>query len=191
MLINPSAPPNKSYKYALPERERRFLLVRRPDNQPIVRTAAITDLYLIDTRLRIRRTVETADGTTTTVYKLTQKVPAADGSPGLITTLYLSQREYDAFAAVPARRLTKTRYSMPPLGVDVFDPPLHGLTMAEAEFPTDEAMHGFKPPSFAIAEVTHDVRFTGGRLVVTPREELLQTLASFGIAPSPSRKGLG
>jgi CYTH domain-containing protein len=183
-LVNPSAPPDKSTKYALPERERRFLLARFPDGEPIVRTTHITDNYLVGTRLRIRRFVETANDVTTTVYKLTQKVPAPDGGPGLITTFYLTEAEYDALAAIPAPQLRKTRHSIPPFGIDVFEPPLHGLTMAEVEFPSEEAMRVFALPAFAIAEVTHDIRFTGGRLVVSTRNELLRALAGFGIYPT-------
>ncbi len=183
-VLNPSAPVDKSRKYALPERERRFLLAGLPEDRPVLRTTQITDYYVPGTRLRIRRSVESANGVTNTVYKLTQKVPAADGRPGLITTIYLSRAEYEVFAAIPAQQLRKTRYSMPPFGVDVFAPPLNGLTMAEVELASDEAMRAFAPPSFAVAEVTADVRFTGGRLVTTTRDELLRTLASFGVYPA-------
>jgi CYTH domain-containing protein len=51
---------------------------------------------------------------------------------------------------------------------DVFDPPLHGLVLAEAEFATDEDMCTFEPPENIVAEVTDDPRFTGGRLVQAP-----------------------
>jgi CYTH domain-containing protein len=183
-IVNPSAALDKSRKYALRERERRFLLAGVPDDAPIVRTARITDNYLLGTRLRLRQSVETAAGVTTTVYKLTQKVPAPEGRPGLITTIYLTQTEYDALAVVPARQLCKMRYGIPPFGVDVFDPPLHGLTMAEAEFASEEALQAFVPPAFAVAEVTSDIRFTGGCLVTITRDELLRELASFGIHPT-------
>jgi CYTH domain-containing protein len=178
--LNPSSPSGKSRKYALLERERRFLLARRPD-EPIARTTVITDNYLVGTRLRLRRAVETADGSATTIYKLTQKVPALDGSPGLITTLYLTQNEYDVLAVIPMRQLTKTRLSMPPFGVDIFNAPLDGLVMAETEFTCADASRAFPIPAFAVAEVTADVRFTGGRLVTTTREELVQVLEDFGI----------
>jgi CYTH domain-containing protein len=42
------------------------------------------------------------------------------------------------------------------LGIDVFNPPLHGLVLAEAEFITDEAAQSFLLPQAAIAEVTND-----------------------------------
>ena len=84
---------------------------------------------------------------------------------GLITTTYLSAAEYDLLASLPAAVMSKTRLSIPPLSVDVFDPPRHGLVMADAEFGTDEAARSFRPPAGVVAEVTDDPRFTGGRLV--------------------------
>jgi CYTH domain-containing protein len=67
------------------------------------------------------------------------------------------------------------------LGIDVFDPPLHGQVLAEAEFTTDEAAQSFLPPRAAIAEVTDDARFTGSSLVQTRRHDLLAWLAEYGI----------
>jgi CYTH domain-containing protein len=182
-IVNPDAPLDKSRKYARLERERRFLLADLPGGARIVRTARITDSYVVGTRLRIRRSVETGNGSTQTTYKLTQKVPDPGGGPGLITTLYLSEAEFNALATLPAAPLRKTRHSIPPFGVDIFDPPLHGLILAEAEFASDEARESFVPPPFAVAEVTHDTRFTGGCLVTTTRDELLRILASFEIHP--------
>lgn len=109
--------------------------------------------------------------------KLTQKIPAPDGGPGLITTLYLSAAECDVLSAVPAQVLTKARYSVPPLGIDVFGGPLQGLVVAEIEFATAEEHDAFPPPPEAAAEVTHDERFTGGRYLTTTREDLLAMLA--------------
>jgi hypothetical protein len=119
----------------------------------------------------------------TVAYKLTQKVPAPDGGPGLITTMYLSSAEYVVFAAMPANELRKTRYSIPPFGVDVFDDALAGLTLAEVEFESDAEMRGFVAPA-AFAEVTRDPRFAGGRLASTTRDELAAILVSFGLRVS-------
>lgn len=41
----------------------------------------------------------------------------------------------------------------------------------------------FVSPAECVAEVTDDVRFTGGRLVQTPRQELLGWLAGYGLRP--------
>jgi CYTH domain-containing protein len=60
----------------------------------------------------------------------------------------------------PAEVLYKPRLSAPPLSTDVFDPPLHGLVLADIEFSTDDAARSFRRPPAAIAEVTDDARFT-------------------------------
>src|SRR5262249_18996450 len=119
-------------------------------------------------------------------YKFTQKIPTDHPGPvqGLITNTYLSKAEYDLLAQLPGKVLIKTRYSVPPLGIDVFASPLHGLVLAEAEFDTDTAMRAFQPPAYVIAEVTDDARFTGGRLVNTAREQLTSWLADYGIEAS-------
>jgi CYTH domain-containing protein len=143
----------------------------------------ITDRYLPGTRLRLRRVDYCDSGACE--FKFTQKVPA--GRPGfvqgLITNTYLSEAEYDLLASLPADVLRKTRLSVPPLAIDVFDPPLHGLVMADVEFSTDQAARSFPRPLAAVAEVTDDARFTGGSLVRTRRHDLLGWLAEYGIEP--------
>jgi hypothetical protein len=160
---NPSAPEGKAVKYARPERERRFLFRGRPSGD-VVRTVDITDRYLRGTRIRLRETVERTAEDKRRLYKLTQKIPAPGGGPGLITTFYLDTSEYSAMSVVAADVLRKTRLSIPPLGVDIFHGPLEGLVLAEAEFDSDEDMQAFEPPDASLAEVTDDHRFTGGRL---------------------------
>ncbi|WP_127357662.1 CYTH domain-containing protein [Actinacidiphila soli] len=69
--------------------------------------------------------------------------------------------------------------------IDVFDPPLHGLVLAETEFTTDEDMRTFEPPENIVAEVTDDPRFTGGQLVQAHRTELISWLNDYGIKLNP------
>ncbi|MFD0327121.1 hypothetical protein ACFQZC_00365 [Streptacidiphilus monticola] len=57
----------------------------------------------------------------------------------------MSPTEYKLLASLPAAVLSKTRLSVPPLGVDVFGGPLQGLILAEAEFTTDEEAQSFVP----------------------------------------------
>jgi|HubBroStandDraft_4_1064222.scaffolds.fasta_scaffold121224_2 CYTH domain-containing protein len=177
----PPEEPLRAGKYARVERERRFLLAGPPPASAVIASRRITDRYLPGTRLRLRRADHLDSGACE--FKLTQKVPA--GRPGfvqgLITSTYLSAAEYDLLASLPAGVLSKTRLSVPPLGIDVFDPPLHGLVLADAEFSTDQAAQSFPPPPAAIAEVTDDARFTGGSLVRTHRHDLLAWLAEYGI----------
>jgi CYTH domain-containing protein len=168
-------------KYARIERERRFLLAAPPPTSVIKASRRITDRYLPGTRLRLRRIEQPDLGTCE--YKFTQKVPADRPGHlrGLITNTYLSAAEYRLLATLPADVLTKSRLSVPPLGIDVFDPPLDGLVIAEAEFATDAAALAFPLPAFAVAEVTDDPRFTGGNLARTDRRELLSWLSEYGI----------
>jgi CYTH domain-containing protein len=121
------------HKYARIERERRFLLDQFPSNANVVRIRRITDHYIDGTRLRLR---EQSDGSGPAVLKLTQKVPGRAGGAqqGFITSMYLTQDEFDVLAQLPAKMLSKTRYSVPPFGIDVFEGRLKGLVLAEAEF---------------------------------------------------------
>jgi CYTH domain-containing protein len=184
-LINPSAPAGKSQQYAKPERERRFLLREMPDGE-ITQTVDITDRYLSGTRLRLRQMTQKTDAATRTYYKLTQKIPAPDGSPGLVSTIYLSESEFVLLSGLAGSVLRKTRYSIPPFGVDVFAPPLSGLILAECEFNDDAAMNMFVPPDWIVAEVTNDTRFTGGQLAGTDSADLAKLLLRFGVTLKPA-----
>ena len=128
---HPDAPDGKADKYALVELERRFLLAASPVGVPI-RRWLIEDRYLLGTRIRLRRMTDLDEAAGVT-YKLTQKIPTGAGTPGLITTMYLSAAEYAALVTMPADTLRKIRSSFPPLGVDTFEGALHGLVLAEAE----------------------------------------------------------
>jgi CYTH domain-containing protein len=178
-----AAVPGHRDKYALVERERRFLLSGPPDAARAAgaRRVGITDRYLTGTRLRLRRVA--APGPAPPELKLTQKVPAARPGPvrGLITNFYLSPAEYDLLATLPAAGLAKTRLFFPPYAVDVFGPPRQGLVLAEVELGSDAELAACPAPAGSVAEVTSDDRFTGGRLAVTPRAELLGWLAEFGL----------
>lgn len=180
--IRPQAPIREG-KYARVERERRFLLAGPPSPSAVTGSRRITDRYLPGTRLRLRR-VDYDDGGACE-FKFTQKLPADPPGfvQGLITSTYLSTAEYDLLASLPAAVLSKTRLSVPPLSVDVFDPPLHGLVMADVEFRTDKEAQSFPRPPAAVAEVTDDPRFTAGNLVQARRHDLLAWLAEYGIEP--------
>jgi CYTH domain-containing protein len=183
VFTNPSAPPGKSQQYAKRERERRFLLAELPAGE-IERTTTISDRYFLGTRLRLRLMLETRGVATRTYYKLTQKIPAPNGGPGLLSTTYLNEEEFALLSTLPGSVLRKTRYSIPPFGVDVFDAPLGGLILAECEFDDDATMHSFIPPPWILAEVTFDSRFTGGRLATLDTRDLARLLSPFGIVPT-------
>ena len=171
-----------SSKYALVERERRFLVSQLPQVEPWA-TRSITDLYVEGTQIRLRKSDGVVDGRPETVRKLTQKVPARTkvvGHCGFITTMYLNQDEYEVFARLPGFWLNKQRFSFPPIGVDVFDGGLAGLAIAEAEFLDDETMTRFVPPPFCGPEITERPALTGAslaRMAALPVTEAAQALA--------------
>jgi CYTH domain-containing protein len=167
-------------KYARIEWERRFLLNRFPAETVVTRFRHISDRYIEGTTVRLR---QQSDNEGRTVFKLTQKLAdKGDGArQGLITSIYLTKVEFSIFAKLPARVLTKTRHSVPPFGIDVFDGVLSGLVLAEAEFSSAAEAAALVLPSFIGHEVSDDPRFTGGHLVTTSRRELENWLAQHGV----------
>lgn len=84
-------------------------------------------------------------------------------------------------AELPANTLCKTRHSVPPFGIDVFEDILQGLILAEAEFDSASDADALAVPSFLIREVSDDDRFTGGQLASTSRPDLTAVLLEYGI----------
>jgi CYTH domain-containing protein len=169
-----------AHKYSRIERERRFLLDQFPNHVNAVRVRRISDRYIDGTTLRLREQSE--DGVPT-MFKLTQKLPvrASGAQQGWITTIHLTGEEFCVFAQLSAKRLSKTRYSVPPFGIDVFEGELEGLLVAEAEFDSAADADALTPPSFIFKEVSDDTRFTGGQLVSASRRDIQAWLLEYGI----------
>ena len=162
-------------KYAKAELERRFLLTGVPPGTDEASVRRIHDRYIVGTRLRLRRVDDLAGRST--MYKLGQKdtPDRARLSHMLHTTLYLSISEYHLLAALPADVLVKRRMTLwdgeHSYGIDAFHGPLTGLVLAELGAASEDELTGAPVPRFAVAEVTCDVRFTGGALAAaTPTE---------------------
>ena len=156
-------------KYARVERERRYLLKDLPEG--LTRAdhhLQITDNYITGTRLRIRKVRDPK--TNKWVVKFTQKFAPnpKDFSRTIITNTYLSAIEAETLSMFDANEIRKNRYKFEFAGrtfsVDMFLGDLFGLVLAETAFESDEEMEEFPPPSFALAEVTNDELFTGGKL---------------------------
>lgn len=171
---------NRDHSRPRVEWERRFLLERFPHDVIVTRVRYLDDRYIEGTNLRLRR-IRDARGQTE--FRLTQKLPAdARGArQGLITTIVLNQAECHVLTGLPAMRLAKTRHSVPPFGIDVFEGELSGLILAEAEFNSDLEASALVLPRFVGPEITNDVRFTGGRLAAASRGDLAAWLADFGM----------
>ena len=156
-------------KYARFELERRFLVGRSPEGIVEDRGWRISDRYIKNTHLRLRRMEPIHGGEI--ILKLGQKrVPSPpDFSRMTITNIYLSPGEYAVLAELEALELHKLRHSVEhndrTFSVDVFDAHLTGLVLAEVAFETpDEMDQALDLPPWVIREVSDDIRFTGGAL---------------------------
>jgi len=163
-------------KYARFELERRFLVGTLPDDLGFDEGWRIHDRYIENTQLRLRRMEPAAGGDS--IFKLGQKhVPAPpDFAQMTITNIYLSAREYEVFASLPARELRKLRrlvkHDSHVFNVDTFEGRLAGLVLAEVGFETHaELSLTLELPRWVLREVSDDVRFTGGALVALSREK--------------------
>ncbi len=180
-------------KYARVERERRYLL---PD-LPAGLTRAdhhlqITDNYLTGTRLRIRKVRDPR--TNKWVVKFTQKFAAnpEDLSRTIITHTYLDAIEAETLAIFSANEIRKNRYPFEfggrKFSVDMFLGNLFGLVLAEVSFKSDEELDSFPKPSFALADVTNNEIFSGGRLSQLTFADVRKEIERSGLA-APGSQG--
>lgn len=173
-------------KYERMELERRYLLRELPPGLSLRNEhAQITDNYITNTRLRLRKS--RWPSTNEWTLKLTQKhaPEPPDFSRTLITSIYLNELEYEVFSVFEGNELRKNRYPYEhekrTFGVDVFLGELRGLILAEVEFESDEEMMNAPAPAFSVADVSSDERFTGGRLAISSAIELRGMLEEFGL----------
>jgi CYTH domain-containing protein len=172
-------------KYARLELERRFLVDETPASVSRNDGWLIVDRYIIGTQLRLRRMEPFGVGEMLyqpeAPLKLTQKETIAppDYSRMTITNIYLSPAEYDLLARLPAHELRKRRYRLEERGrsytFDFFEEHLTGLVIAEAPYEADEARPTDLPP-WASAEVSGDVRFSGGALAALMPDQAAELL---------------
>ena len=147
-------------KYAVVERERRYLLARMPDG--VTSTRDITDRYVTGTRLRLRE-VRAADGAV--IRKLGHKVRLADG-PGEIacTSCYLDDEEWAVLTALPARTLRKRRHTVARdgwlLAVDEHEDGALVAEIDDGDRPSDRVPDWLD----VVRDVTQDEAWTGGGL---------------------------
>jgi len=156
-------------KYARIERERRYLLRDLPEgmsrSDPHVQ---ITDNYITGSRLRLRKVRDPRTNKWT--VKFTQKYAPDpnDLSRTIITNTYLNALEAEILSVFNTNEIRKNRYPFEFAGrkfsVDMFLGDLFGLVLAEVSFETDEELDNFPTPPFALADVTNEPLFSGGRL---------------------------
>ena len=173
-------------KYARIERERRYLLEDLPEG--LTRAEhhfQITDNYITGTRLRIRKVRNPQ--TNKWVVKFTQKFAPnpVDLSRTVITNLYLNATEAETLSIFEANEIRKNRYYFEFEGrrfsIDMFLGDLFGLVLAEISFETDDELDRFPAPSFAIADVTNNEMFSGGKLSEMKYEDVKEEILRSGL----------
>src|SRR5215211_2442979 len=173
-------------KYARVERERRYLLRDLPEG--ITRAdphLQITDNYLTGTRLRLRRVRNPRTNKWT--VKFTQKYAPDpnDLSRTVINNTYLNALEAEILSVFDTNEIRKNRYHFEFEGhefsVDMFLGDLFGLVLAEVSFETDEELDDFPKPPFALADVTNEPLFTGGRLCELTFSEVRAQISERGL----------
>jgi len=171
-------------KYARVERERRYLLPDLPEGLSRAdHHLQITDNYITGTQLRIRKVRDPK--TNKWIVKFTKKSAPNENdlSRTIITNIYLSAMEAETLSIFEANEIRKNRYYFDfearRYSIDMFIGDLFGLVLAETSFETDEELDNFQMPPFAIADVTNNQTFAGGKLSVLTysdvRNEILQS----------------
>lgn len=152
--------PPVSLKYAVVERERRYLVSGLPEGALQVKD--IVDRYVMGTRLRLRE-VRDADGTV--VRKLNHKVRLSDGPEEIAcTSVYLDQGEWQLLMRLPALILRKRRHVYRwedrTIAVDQHEDGTFFAEIDDGDHPSQRL------PSWldVIADVTADEEWTGARL---------------------------
>lgn len=147
-----------SLKYAVVERERRFLVAAVPDG--VSEVWEIEDRYVDGSRLRLRE-VRKPDGSVQ--RKLGHKVRVSDGpSEVACTSVYLDDSEWALLTTrLPATRLRKRRHHVHRDGLHVVVDELEdGTLLAEID---DGETAPQAPPTWleVIADVSDDEAWTG------------------------------
>jgi CYTH domain-containing protein len=170
-------------KYARLERERRYLLQDLPEG--LTRASQhlqITDNYITGTRLRLRKVRDPQTNKWTLKFTQRFALRPSDLSRTVITNTYLNATEYEVLSVFEANEIRKNRYRFEFAGhgfsVDMFLGSLLGLVLAEVSFETDEELDNFAPPPFALAEVTNNETFSGGRLCYLSFEDIRREVIS-------------
>lgn len=149
-----------SLKYAVVERERRFLVSRLPEAAHERRR--IIDRYVTGTRLRLREVV-TEEGIVT--RKLGHKVRLSEGPHEIAcTSLYLDDDEWDVLCQLPAMTLSKVRHLVTRDGVTVAIDELNdGTLLAEID---DQDGAPVPVPRWldVLQDVSDDEKWTGAQL---------------------------
>jgi len=151
-----------SPRYSKTEIERRWLVPAKSEfDKTSSREREIEDRYVLGTRLRLRKVIESGHAP---IYKLGKKYePEVEGTHQVVST-YLSESEYNVLAHLPARLARKRRLSVYGGSLDVYEYPNTGLQVFEVEFATSQEAAAYAPPLGVGREITNNPEHTGHAL---------------------------
>lgn len=151
-------------KYSLLEIEKKWIIDK--DNLPDISTLQlieVTDKYFPVTRIRLRKMFYNESNETK--YKLTKKYGKISTQSEPLTTLYLSEFEYNLFNLLEGFVLIKNIYQYPFSGkiflIELFKIPAVNFILLEAEASSEEEIDSQKIPGFVIKEVTNEKEYEG------------------------------
>jgi CYTH domain-containing protein len=173
-------------KYARVERERRYLLRDLPEG--LTRAdphLQITDNYITGSRLRIRKVRDPRTNKWTVKFAQKFAPDPNDLSRTIITNTYLNALEAEVLSVFNSNEIRKNRYPFEFEGrkfsIDMFLGDLFGLVLAEVSFETDEELDSFPKPPFALADVTNEPLFSGGKLCELTFSDIRAAVAERGL----------
>jgi CYTH domain-containing protein len=150
---------NDAPKYSAIEIERRWLvdlaLVGDLASFPF---REIEDLYVSDSRLRLRKIT---DASGSTIFKLGKKYGKRSVVAEPVTNLYLTELEHRQLSTLPGATTLKRRYSVAGGALDIYQHPRAGLAVYEVEFDDEISAHAFRPPHFVTCEITAESSLSG------------------------------
>ena len=172
-------------KTAQLELHRTYLIDALPE--PLTRASShlqIYDNYIQGTRMRTRSIRDPYSKVWT--YILQQRTHAEDDGPGVnrLAEMHLNAVEIEIFRPHHGREVRKNRfyheYDRHLFAFDVFLGKLWGLNTFRVDFATLDEMLQFKPPPFAVFEVTGNEFFEGPDLVTKTFTDIQAEVARLG-----------
>lgn len=156
------------------EHFRTFLIEAMPE--PLTRSSShlqFFDNYIANTRMRLRsiRDPETKEWT-----RLLQQRLVLPNSAHKIAEIHLDEAEHAQFELFEGTEIRKNRYfhefDACMFSFDVYMGKLWGVNRARVDFVNEDELRAFRPPPWAIYEITAEAFFDDGNLVTQTLDDI-------------------
>ena len=156
------------------EHFRTFLIEALPE--PLTRSSShlqFFDNYIANTRMRLRsiRDPETKEWT-----RLLQQRLVLPTNAHKIAEIHLDEAEHAQFETFEGTEIRKNRYfhefDSKMFSFDVYMGKLWGVNRARVDFASEEELRAFRPPPWAIYEITAEPFFDDGNLVTQTIDDI-------------------